>query len=75
MGVDHINSEYSQYVHTYIYIYTYTYIINIYIYICNVYTIYIYTHLHTIMDTNMVMRYKYISKNYMAIYGMQMIGK
>ena len=27
------------------------------------------------MDTNMVMRYKYISKYYMAIYGMQMIDK
>lgn len=27
------------------------------------------------MNTNMVMRYKYISKNYMAIYGMQMIDK
>jgi hypothetical protein len=27
------------------------------------------------MDSDMVMRYKYISKHYMAIYGMQMIGK
>jgi hypothetical protein len=27
------------------------------------------------MDSDMVMRYKYISKNYMALYGMQMIGK